>query len=175
MTGLLSFVGKGEEIAILFWPDAAYFMRGVQNDAFLSHPQQERVHYLHGVLRDGEYTFVVLCQESDAFFLEPVHRVLYTPSAQGTLHELFSSRIGLFELLDLFEGIGQIATAATCHSHLCQRSSACLEDLNYGFGHSSLQQDRTKAACRACSYNGNLHGFNLMILMPVWLGCFCIY
>ena len=129
----------------------------MQGHTFFPHALQKRLYYLHSILRDWEDALIFLRDKLDAFLLKPIHRVLLAPMSQSTLHELLATRICLLELLDLSEGIGQVAAATASHSNFCKWTFACLEDFNNSLRQLAFQQDRTKAPCCSGTDDANLH------------------
>ena len=83
-------------------------------------------------LRLRKDAFVGLCDEFHTMRLKPSVGVFVIKDVEKSLHEFVAARVGIFQIFDLGERIGEVASAATRETHLRQHFLAFLEDRDVG-------------------------------------------
>ena len=114
----------------------------------------EAANHSHGILREREYTAVLLSDQSHTFLLKPLAGVPMIETAEEAFHQLVPSRIHLLEVCYVLKGVGQITSSASCDSHLGQHLLSPFVDVNHGHRQSLLHPDGGKESRGATAYDG---------------------
>ena len=136
---------------------AACTMVGKNGHALAAHHGEKGVDYLHGILRHGKNTLVVLGEESHASLLKPSVGILVTEFLEKPLHQPVSTRIYRLHALHSTEGIGEVAASASRHGDLGQGFRSALENGNLGRGKHPHDVGGSKTTSCSGSDDGYAH------------------